>query len=189
MKKENYGIPATLLCVALYFLAVDGSMWVSLGALIIVFALDFEDRIKKTAVQALGIVLIANCISIGIDCIESILGSSHASLSNIVDIIKNDTNQNGLGILISVIAYCRDIFRLYACAILAILSVLGKDYFIPKVQVVVDGFVSHQQAPQGQQNAYYNGQSLQGQGNVPPMNQSQIYNNQENQNNQVPPRY
>ena len=161
MKKENYGIPAGLLCISIYAMAFFSNLYVVVAALVAVFALNFESRVKKTAVQAVGITLIFSASTYFFGAITALTGVSGYATQGWKEIFDYMSVQPLEGMitilqkLISITEYT--IFTIFIIAIL-----VKKDFFIGPVYRVVDGFapVKHPN-PVNQQPMYQ--QPMQGQ--------------------------
>lgn len=144
MKKENYGLPTALLCIAAYMIALSASssmyVLVSLvGLTIAVFALNFDSKVKKTLVQALGLALIFGGCSIFFDTIlGSIIGldiSSGYTWSLITGTLTGGT---------LIFTFIYKIIGIVECFIYIalIVAILAKvDIILAVVHKAVDGFV------------------------------------------------
>ena len=166
MKKENYGIPAGLLCISIYAMAFFSNLYVVVAALVAVFALNFESRVKKTAVQAVGITLIflASTYFFGvITALTGVASSGYDGWKVIFDSMSVQPLEGMLNILQKLISIAE--YTIFAIFIIAIL--VKKDFFIGPVYRVVDGFapVKHPNPVQGQpmQGQPIQGQPMQGQ--------------------------
>lgn len=160
MKKENYGIPTMLLCVAIYVIGLFsaiGSVWPIVGVTILVFALQFDSNTKKTAVQSLGLALIVSAIYIVFNVIDVFVGmiDTYATLRSNNGFLKFMDTLEDLVKLATYIVY----------GVLIICAGVKNDIFVGKAHLVVDGFIPVKPMPQ----QMYNGQPQQFNG-VQPMN-------------------
>ncbi len=170
MKKENYGIPAMPLCVAIYLIgiaSVVGTFWPILAVTVAVFALQFDSRVKKTAVQALGLALIIAAIGLVFDLVGSFKG--------LVDTYATYRDDSGYTKFMNTLEYLVRLAAYILYGILMICSAIGSDIFVGKAHLVVDGFVPAKPV----QPMYNGGQPMNGAQamNVgqQPMNGGQMY--------------
>ncbi len=162
MKKENFGIPATLLKLTIYTLALyisvnyGANIWIMLAATIAVFALGFDASVKKTAVQATALVL----IFIGANLVFDFFGYFF-SFANGVD-YTGESVYSKYNDIVGVINKVFDITAYVLYVLLALMALVKKDLFVGPVYKAVDGFVP-KPAPQPQYNTQpqYNGQPQQ----------------------------
>ncbi len=185
MKKENFGIPASLLNVMVYAIALYvcvnslGLIWVMLGLTIAAFALGFSGNVKKTLIQASALVL----MFFAVDVIFGFFGTLFAFVTKI-DIAYNNVKI----IMVRIV----DIGAYAVFVTLGIMALVNKDLFVNPVHKAVDGFVPrpvYQQQYQGQPQQYqgqpqqYQGQPQQYQG------QPQQYQGQPQQYQGQPQQY
>lgn len=144
MKKENYGLPTALLCIAAYMFALSASTsmygLVSLvGLTIAVFALHFDSKVRKTLVQALGLALIFVGCSVFFD---TILGSVFG-----LDIASGYTwslitgSLSGGTLIFTIIYKIIGIVECFICIALIVAILAKVDIILTVVHKAVDGFV------------------------------------------------
>lgn len=143
MKKENLGVPAMLLCVTAYLIAFLGSLStfsiVSLVALTItVFAMNFDARVKKTFVQALGLCLIFSGIQFFFDALSDIFGVYVTSSNSWKDTMDSMEGAERVFSIIDKLVVIAE----YAVYLILTVAVIAKaDIIISAVHRAVDGFV------------------------------------------------
>ncbi|MDO5522296.1 MAG: hypothetical protein Q4G58_17510 [bacterium] len=161
MKKENYGIPAMLLCVGLYLLGLYsavGTFWPIIAATVVVFALQFDSKVKKTAVQSLALALIVSAVYVVFNVIDVFTNmiDTYATLRSDNGFIKFMETLEGLVKLATYVIY----------GILIICAAIKNDIFVGKTHLIVDGFVPAKPMPQqmynGPQQPFNGGQPMNG---------------------------
>ena len=148
MNKENYGIPATLLCIAIYLVglygAVNTQIWPMLTVTIAVFALSFNSEVKKTAVQALGIVLICAASYM----VLKFFGNLNTTFTSSVDFDSDSISsylssrgKNGFSKFLDIVEEIVNYATYVIFFVLLIARVINNGIIINKVHMVVDGVV------------------------------------------------
>ena len=151
MKKENFGIPASLLNVMIYAIALwacisDLSLiWVMLGLTVVAFALGFSGSVKKTLIQASALVLMFFAITVVLRFFGRLFGFV-------------DELSIAYGKACDIMYKIVDIGVYVVFVTLGIMALVKKDLFVNPVHKAVDGFVPR---PQYQQPQQYAGQPQQ----------------------------
>lgn len=179
MKKENYGIPTSLLQVLIYALALYvcvnglGNMWALIGLTIAAFILGFSSNVKKTLVQADALIL----IFFGVNIVFEFIGSffSFADSADMYGITLYARYMD----VVNTVHRILDIAAYVIFGVLGIMALAKKDFFVASVHKAVDGFVPR---PVYQQPVY-NGQPQQFNG------QPQQFNGQPQQFNGQPQQF
>lgn len=141
MKKENFGIPTSLLNTMIYALALYVAInygtvfWVMIGLTVVVFALGFSSTVKKTVLQAdvlillfIGANLIFDFIGIFFSFADPVDFSGESVYSKYTDVV------NVIEKIFNIIAYV-------VFVLLALMALAKKDLFVASVHKAVDGFV------------------------------------------------
>lgn len=193
MKKENFGIPAALLNVMIYVMALyvalanSSVIWTMVALTVAVFALGFSSNVKKTVVQAGALVVMVFAARIVFDFFGYCL-----SFFDSVDYTGDSIYNSYSSIRGNIFA----IFDIACCVIFVLLGILAlvkKDLFVAPVHKAVDGFVprpavqpqQYVQQPQQYNNMQaqqFNGQPQQFNGQPQQFNgQPQQFNGQQQQ--------
>ena len=195
MKKENYGIPATLLCLAAYVIGFGsitsgGSIWALVSLTIAVFALGFDSRVKKAFVQSISLAVIFFAVTACFELFKVLFGISYdpSGALSFIEIFS----LSGADIVFMSFYRLIAIAKLVLFVILAITVLCKKDIILAPVHKAVDGFVpvkQYAQQPYGQPQQF-NGQPQQFNGQPQQFNgQPQQFNGQPQQFNGQPQQF
>ena len=161
MKKQNFGIPAMLLCISAYALATV-NLWTVIALTILVFAFNFEPKVRKTALQASALSIFFVCVDLVFSLLAQFVGSSGYG-SSITNIFSDDTGVNVLNKFIYGLDDLMQIAETIIFVILIVCILIKNDIVLQSVTKAVDGFVPPQpnqyqqpmqQQPMQQANQY-----------------------------------